>query len=51
MALGSSPRRTVEKVLRQGPLLTGIGLALSAAAGRLFGSFLFGVTPTDASLL
>lgn len=51
MALGSSPRRTVEEVLKEGLLLAGvgvgIGLALSAAAGRVFRSFLFGVTPTD----
>jgi len=51
MALGSSPRQTVEEVLKDGLLLTsigvGVGLVLSAAAGRVFGSFLFGVTPTD----
>jgi ABC-type antimicrobial peptide transport system permease subunit len=37
--------------LKDGLLLTsigvGVGLVLSAAAGRVFGSFLFGVTPTD----
>jgi len=53
VALGSSPRRAVGEGLREGLLLTGIGvgigLALSAAAGRVFGSFLFDVTPTDAS--
>lgn len=51
MALGSSPRRTVQEVLKEGLALAavglGIGSVLSAAAGRVFGSFLFGVTPAD----
>jgi putative ABC transport system permease protein len=51
MALGASPQQTLASVLREGLLLTGVGvavgLALSAAAGKVFGSFLFGVTPTD----
>jgi len=51
MALGASPRQSLNRVLKEGLLLTaigvGIGLALSAAAGRAFGSLLFGVTATD----
>jgi len=51
MALGASPRQTLARVLKEGLLLTAIGvtigMALSAAAGRAFGSLLFGVTATD----
>jgi predicted permease len=51
MALGSSPRQTLQTVLREGLLLTGVGVtigfALSAAAGRAFRGLLFGVSPTD----
>ncbi|HEY2012694.1 MAG TPA: ABC transporter permease, partial [Bryobacteraceae bacterium] len=51
MALGASQRQTLTSVLQEGLLLTtigvGIGLALSAAAGKAFGSMLFGVTATD----
>jgi len=51
LALGASPRQTLARVLREGLLLTAIGvaigMALSAAAGKAFGSLLFGVTPTD----
>jgi putative ABC transport system permease protein len=51
MALGASPRQILDTVVKEGLLLTafgvGIGLALSAAAGRAFQSLLFGITPTD----
>jgi macrolide transport system ATP-binding/permease protein len=51
MALGASPRQILNKVVKEGLILTvlgvGIGLALSAAAGRAFRSLLFGVNPTD----
>ncbi len=51
MALGAAPRQILDTVLKEGLILTvlgvGIGLALSAAAGRAFRSLLFGVTPTD----
>jgi predicted permease len=51
MALGASPRQILDTVMRDGLILTvfgvGIGLALSAAAGRAFRSLLFGVAPTD----
>ena len=51
MALGASPRQVLDTVVREGPILTavgvGIGLALSAATGRAFRALLFGVTPTD----
>jgi ABC-type antimicrobial peptide transport system permease subunit len=51
MALGASPRQTLSRVLKEGLLLTAIGvaigIALSAAAGRAFGSLLFGVAATD----
>lgn len=51
LALGATPRQTRSQVLREGLVLTtigiGVGMALSAAAGRAFGSLLFGVTATD----
>ena len=51
MALGASPRQTLSRVLKEGLLLTAIGvslgLALSIAAGRAFGSLLFGISATD----
>jgi putative ABC transport system permease protein len=51
MALGASSRQILNGVLKDGLVLTAIGLvaglALSAAAGRAFRSFLAGVSPTD----
>jgi putative ABC transport system permease protein len=51
MALGASSRQILGTVLKEGLLLTAIGLAigfgLSLAAGKALGSLLFGVTPTD----
>ncbi len=51
MALGASPRQILETVVKEGLILTvlgvGIGLTLSLAAGRAFRSLLFGVTPAD----
>jgi predicted permease len=51
MALGADRARVVRLVLWQGARLTAIGgaigLALSVAAGQLFGSLLFGVSPLD----
>ncbi len=51
VALGASPRQILRAVLREGLLLSAaglaIGLALSAAAGRAFGSLLYGISPAD----
>src|SRR6185369_14047661 len=51
LALGATPGQTQSRVLKEGLVLTtigiGVGMALSAAAGRAFGSLLFGVTATD----
>jgi putative ABC transport system permease protein len=51
IALGARPGAVLRMVLRQGLILTllgvGIGLAASLAATRLLESQLFGVTPTD----
>jgi hypothetical protein len=51
-ALGSTPRRTLGLVLRQGMLLVGAGLLLGLAGGfgltRLLGASLYGVSPLDA---
>jgi predicted permease len=51
VALGASPGQVLQSVLREGLLLTGagltIGLALSAAAARAFGSLLYGISPGD----
>lgn len=50
-AMGAKPSNILGMVLRQGLLLTGIGLTLglaaSLAASRVLESQLFGVTPTD----
>jgi ABC-type antimicrobial peptide transport system permease subunit len=55
MALGADSRRILRMVLRQGSILTGIGvvlgvlitLALAVAAGDGMQSVLFGVSPLD----
>jgi len=52
LALGASSSQVLRSVIREGLILTTAGLvlgfALSAAAAGAFGSFLYGVTPTDA---
>jgi len=52
---GAQQGRVVRMVLRQGMMLTvigaAIGLVLAAAASRLLGSLLFGVSPTDPLVL
>lgn len=52
IALGASYRQIVDSVLKEGLVLTSIGLAtglaLSAAAGRTLRNLLFGLSPTDA---
>ncbi len=51
LALGATSGDVLRTVFREGLLLTAIGsaagLALSAAAGRLLGGLLFGVSPID----
>jgi ABC-type antimicrobial peptide transport system permease subunit len=51
IALGASYAQVVNTVLKEGLLLTSIGvligLGLSAATGRALRNLLFGVTPTD----
>jgi putative ABC transport system permease protein len=51
MALGAGPGDVLRLVLGYGIKLAGIGLAigipLAAAASRLLGSLLYGVSPTD----
>jgi predicted permease len=51
-ALGSTPRRTLGLVMRQGMLLVGAGIALGLCGGfaltRLLGTALYGVSPLDA---
>ena len=51
IALGASSRQIVEVVLREGLLITGIGLAvgfaLNVAGAKALGSLLYGVTATD----
>ncbi len=50
-ALGASPNQLLNAILKEGLLLTAagllIGLALSAAAARAFGSLLYGISPGD----
>jgi hypothetical protein len=53
MALGASPRQAVKTVLKEGlvsAIRVLIGLALSKAASRSFGSLLFGGSSANASL-
>ena len=51
LAMGASSTQILNSVIREGLLLTAIGLlagfALSAAAGMALARFLYGVTPTD----
>ena len=51
IALGASSRQVVEAVLKEGLLITGIGLAvgfaLNVAGAKALGSLLYGVTATD----
>ncbi|MGQ0642051.1 MAG: FtsX-like permease family protein [Gemmatimonadaceae bacterium] len=53
IALGASRKHILFGILRDGALLTAVGLvlgfALSAAAGTVLGNVLYGVTPTDPS--
>ncbi|MBV9769466.1 MAG: ABC transporter permease [Bryobacterales bacterium] len=50
-ALGASPMRILSQILREGVVMTGVGVALGLAAAlvlsRFIGSLLFGVAPTD----
>jgi len=52
MALGASSQQVLRGILREGLMLTTIGLVLgfllSAASGNALRGILFGVTPTDA---
>ena len=54
MALGARASDVLAMVLREGGTLTGIGVALGVAGAlatsRVLAGFLFGVTPTDASV-
>ena len=51
LALGAEPGRIVRHFLRDGAVLTGlglgVGLAIGVAVSRLLGKLLYGVTPTD----
>ena len=51
-ALGASPGRTLQMIVREGAIVTGAGiaagLAVAAAASRALTSLLFGVSPQDA---
>jgi predicted permease len=51
-ALGSTPRRTLGLVMRQGMLLVALGVMIGLFSGfaltRLLGSLLYGVSPLDA---
>ena len=53
MVLGASPTQASRIIVKEGLLLTalglGIGLTLCATAGRALAHLLFGVTPTDAT--
>jgi ABC-type antimicrobial peptide transport system permease subunit len=55
LALGADRSSVVTQVMRQGLLLTGVGVAIGLAAAfglnRLIASLLFGVKPTDMSTL
>jgi ABC-type antimicrobial peptide transport system permease subunit len=55
MALGAAPRRVVALVVGQGMRLAAlgvvVGMAGALALGRVLGSLLFGVTPTDVKTL
>ncbi|HWC95619.1 MAG TPA: ADOP family duplicated permease [Candidatus Sulfopaludibacter sp.] len=50
-ALGATPAQVLSSVLREGLVLTSggvlVGMALSAAAAKAFGSLLFGISPAD----
>jgi ABC-type antimicrobial peptide transport system permease subunit len=52
LALGAAPRAVKRMFVYRGMILSGIGIALGAAAAagttRLLSSLLFGVTPVDA---
>ncbi len=52
-ALGASPGQAARLIVKEGLLLTALGLAVGLAicgiAGRAFAHLLFGVTPTDAA--
>jgi predicted permease len=51
MALGAKPGRLRRHIVTQGLMLSGVGLAIGLAGAlalsRLFGSLLYGITPTD----
>jgi predicted permease len=51
MALGARPAAALQMICRQGVVIIGIGLVVglfaALAAGRVLGSFLIGVAPTD----
>jgi ABC-type antimicrobial peptide transport system permease subunit len=53
LALGSTPRNVLSMIMGRGSLLVsvglGIGIILSLSGARLVTSFLFGVTPLDAT--
>jgi ABC-type antimicrobial peptide transport system permease subunit len=52
-ALGASPAQAAGLIVKEGLLLTAlglaVGLAICAIAGRAFAHLLFGVTPADAT--
>jgi predicted permease len=51
MALGARPANVLQMICRQGVVIIGIGLVIglfaALAVGRVLGSFLIGVSPTD----
>jgi len=53
MALGAEPRRVAARVLGEGVLLAGVGVAIGIVVAmvgtRLLSALLFGVSPTDAA--